>query len=101
VHAHDEPFAAFLLSPDAKPLQSGLISGGNGPFLPAVPHRHLAGDQHSAEFRALNPNGKVPVVVDEGIVIFDSSAILLHLAQKTGRFLGGSSVRTQAELLSC
>jgi GST-like protein len=45
------------------------------------------GEQFSAEFLRLNPNGKVPVIVDDGTVVFDSNAILLYLAEKTGRFL--------------
>jgi GST-like protein len=46
------------------------------------------GDQHSAEFRQLNPNGKVPVIVDRARrrTIFESGAVLLYLAQKSGRF---------------
>lgn len=58
------------------------------------------GEQHSAEFVALNPNRKLPVVIDQDIVIFDSTAILLHLAKKTGRFLGDASAPTQIELHS-
>lgn len=58
------------------------------------------GDQHTAAFRAVNPNGKVPALVDEGIAIFDSSAILMHLAKKTGAFLGDLSAAGQAELMS-
>jgi GST-like protein len=46
------------------------------------------GDQHSSEFRALNPNGKIPVIVDRATrrTIFESGAILFYLAQKSGRF---------------
>ena len=43
-----------------------------------------AGDQKKPEFLALNPNGKVPVVVDDGMVIFESLAILLYLGERYG-----------------
>ena len=52
-----------------------------------IPVDALAGEQFSPEFVALNPNSKVPVIVDDGIVVFDSNAILLYLAEKTGLFL--------------
>jgi len=48
----------------------------------------LKGEQHRPEFRAINPNGKVPAILDDGVAVFDSTAILLHLAEKTGQFLG-------------
>lgn len=57
-----------------------------------------AGDQHGTAFRKLNPNGKMPVIVDpEGpdgaaIAVFESGAILQYLARKTGRF-GGATER--------
>ena len=58
------------------------------------------GEQHAPAFRALNPNGKLPVLVDDGIAIFDSSAILLHLANTHQRFLGEPGAGGQTELLS-
>ncbi|MBY5944238.1 glutathione S-transferase family protein [Photobacterium rosenbergii] len=58
----------------------------------------LKGEQHSAEFRAINPNGKLPAIVDEGTRVFDSNAILLYLSEKTGLLAGKSEDR--AELLS-
>ena len=45
------------------------------------------GEQHAPAFTALNPNAKVPVIVDGGTTVFDSNAILLYLAEKTGQFL--------------
>jgi GSH-dependent disulfide-bond oxidoreductase len=50
-----------------------------------------AGEQRHEDFWALNPNGRIPVIVDrEGgrsRVIFESGAILLYLAEKTGRLM--------------
>lgn len=45
------------------------------------------GEQHAPWFRALNPNGKIPVIrdTDTGRVVWESGAILIYLAEKTGR----------------
>ncbi len=60
------------------------------------------GEQHRPEFLALNPNGKVPVIVDQetGATVFDSNAILLYLAEKTGQFLPENTPAARGELLS-
>jgi glutathione S-transferase len=42
----------------------------------------VGNDQHSEAFRALNPRGQVPVLVDGGVAIWDSCAILVYLAAK-------------------
>ena len=46
-----------------------------------------AEEQLTPEFLALNPNHKIPVIDDEGLVIWESGAILLHLAEKYGGLL--------------
>lgn len=52
-----------------------------------------AGDQFTPEFLAVSPNNKIPAIVDPDgpdgapINVFESGAILLHLAEKTGKLL--------------
>ena len=58
------------------------------------------GEQHTPQFLAVNPNAKVPAIVDGDATIFDSNAILLYLAEKTGKFLPGKSDKERGELLS-
>ncbi|NVE00752.1 glutathione S-transferase family protein [Massilia sp. BJB1822] len=46
-----------------------------------------AGEQHRAPFSEMSPNHKIPLLVDGEQVIFESGAILIHLADKVGRLL--------------
>ncbi|MBK6650883.1 MAG: glutathione S-transferase N-terminal domain-containing protein [Betaproteobacteria bacterium] len=70
----------------------------------AIPVNIGTGDQFKPEFLKISPNNKIPVLVDpEGpdgqpIALFESGAILLYLASKTGRFLP-SSDRAKFEVL--
>jgi len=56
------------------------------------------GAQFAPDYLAINPNAKVPAIVDDGVAVFDSNAILLYLAEKTGKFLPPPAAR--GELLS-
>src|ERR1700744_2667952 len=47
----------------------------------------LGGEQKTPEFTALNPNNKIPVLVDDGLIVTESGAILIYLAEKTGKLL--------------
>ncbi|MGM9487906.1 glutathione S-transferase N-terminal domain-containing protein [Ideonella sp. YS5] len=63
--------------------------------LPYEAHRvqFETNDQQSAEFRSLNPYGKIPAIIDpdgpggQPLALFESGAILWYLAEKTGRFV--------------
>jgi len=65
-----------------------------------VPVDTRKGEQHTPQFLAVNPNAKVPAIVDGDATIFDSNAILLYLAEKTGKFLPAKSDKERSELLS-
>ena len=90
----------FYFNGSPNPTKIALFLEEAGlPFEPiAVDTR--TGDQFKPDFLAINPNAKVPAIDDDGAVVFDSNAILLYLAEKTGQFLPADSAKNRAELLS-
>jgi GSH-dependent disulfide-bond oxidoreductase len=88
----------YNLSPNPTKVALFLEEAGL-PYEP-VPVEAGKGEQFSPAFVKLNPNSKLPVIVDEGVTVFDSSAILLYLAEKTGKFLPSESPTARGELLS-
>lgn len=58
----------------------------------------LKGEQDAEAFRAVNPNGKIPALVDGDVRVFESAAILQYLGRKTGQFYPAEeSLRTQID----
>ena len=90
--------------PSPNPMKVVLMLEEAGLEYEIVPLDTRKGQQHAADFRDVNPNGKVPAIVDttgEGgaqIRVFDSNAILLYLGDKIGRFVGSPAER--GEMLS-
>ena len=92
----------FYYSLAPNPMKVALCLEETGLPYELKPVDTRKGEQHRPAFLALNPNGKVPVIVDQetGATVFDSNAILLYLAEKTGQFLPESTLAARGELLS-
>ena len=90
----------FYYSGAPNPMKVALFLEEAGLPYEAIPVDTRKGDQHKPDFLALNPNAKVPVIVDGDAVVFDSTAILLYLAEKTQKFLPANTPKARGELLS-
>ncbi|EIM01349.1 glutathione S-transferase [Rhodanobacter thiooxydans] len=77
---------SIMLEETGLPYESHLVDIGND-------------ESHTPEFLALNPNGKIPAIIDpagpggEPLALFESGAILLYLAEKSGQFLPADPAR--------
>lgn len=65
-----------------------------------IPIDTRKGEQHQPAFLAVNPNAKLPAIIDGDATVFDSNAILLYLGEKTGQFLPGQTPAERGRLLS-
>lgn len=84
----DHQVIKFYFHDTPNPRKVALFLEESGLPYQVVPVDLLKGEQHRPEYRSINPNGKVPAIADGEVVVFDSSAILLYLSDKTGRFQG-------------
>ncbi len=91
----------FYYHPTPNPAKIALFLEEAGLDYKVVPVDTSKGQQHDPEFRKINPNGKVPAIVDPDgpdgrpATPFDSTAILIYHAEKTGCFLGQPHDRPQ------
>ena len=90
----------FYYNTAPNPMKIALFLEEAGLPYEAIPVDGRKGDQHKPEYMAINPNSKVPAIVDGDAVVFDSSAILMYLAEKTGKFLPANTPKAKGELLS-
>ncbi len=90
----------FYYSGAPNPMKVALFLEEAGLEYEAVPVDTRKGDQHKPEYLAINPNAKVPAIVDGDATVFDSGAILLYLGEKTGKFMPANTPKAKGELYS-
>jgi GST-like protein len=90
----------FYYHPSPNPAKVALFLEEAGLDYEMVPVDTRRGDQFAPDFVAINPNAKTPALVDGDVKVFDSNAILLYLAEKTGQFLPPETPQNRADLLS-
>ncbi|MBN9441833.1 MAG: glutathione S-transferase N-terminal domain-containing protein [Bosea sp.] len=86
--------------PSPNPAKVALFLEEAGLPYEMVPVDTRKGDQFKPEFLAINPNAKTPALTDGDVTVFDSNAILLYLAEKTGKFLPQDTPKARGEMLS-
>jgi GSH-dependent disulfide-bond oxidoreductase len=90
----------FYFNGAPNPTKVALFLEEAGVAFEPVPVDTRKGDQFKPEFLQVNPNGKVPAIDDDGVFVFDSNAILLYLAEKTGKFLPPNTPANRGRMLS-
>ena len=90
----------FYYHPSPNPAKVALFLEESGLPYEVVPVDTLKGEQFAASFVTINPNTKTPAITDGGVRVFDSTAILMYLAEKTGQFLPENTPKARAEPLS-
>ena len=82
------------------PMKVALYLEESGLAYELIPVDTRKGEQHLPAYTAINPNAKTPALVDGDATVFDSNAILLYLAEKTGQFLPEDTSAARAQMYS-
>lgn len=90
----------FYYHPSPNPLKVALFLEETGTPYEVIAVDTRKGEQHTDSYKALNPNAKTPTIVDGDAVVFDSNAILMYLAEKTGQFLPANTPAMRAQMHS-
>lgn len=90
----------FYYNLGPNPMKVALLLEELGMSYEAKPVDGMLGQQFAPAFLAINPNGKLPAIVDGDVVVSDSNAILLYLAEKAGKFLPSDTPKARGALLS-
>ena len=90
----------FYYNAAPNPMKVALFLEEAGLPYEAVPVDSRKGEQHAPAYTAINPNAKLPAIVDGDATVFDSNAILLYLGEKTGQFMPDDSLKARGELYS-
>jgi len=90
----------FYYHPSPNPAKVALLLEETGLPYEVVPVDTRKGEQFAPAFLQINPNAKTPALLDGEVRLFDSNAILLYLAEKTGRFLPENTPTARGSLLS-
>ncbi len=90
----------FYYHPSPNPLKVALFLEESGMPYEVMPVDTRKGEQHLPAFLVINPNAKTPAIVDGDTTVFDSNAILLYLAEKSGQFLPANTPAARGQMLS-
>lgn len=90
----------FYYHPSPNPAKVALFLEESGLPYELMPVDTRKGEQFAPAYLAINPNAKTPAIVDGDVAVFDSNAILLYLAEKTGKYLPENTPAARAQLLS-
>src|SRR3569833_4396886 len=85
----------FYFSPAPNPAKVALMLEETGLPYEAIAVDGRKGQQFTPQYLAINPNAKAPSIVDGDVTVFDSNAILLYLAEKTGKFLPANTPKAR------